>query len=151
MGVKTFTKTNGLFHTPRSGGRGVQSHLAISILIDLELRRKHQRVGHYKTQRLIPNCKVSGQTVTSEVRPMTQKSSFDFWLIAPPKVAGEQKPRRQAPAYSFRQVRIIYVLFGKNKRDLAHLIFGRPIFTFQCRAFPRFCCSIASLQDTQFC
>ena len=43
--------------------------LAVWPLIELELRgKKNERVGRYKTQRLIPEFKVSGQPVTSQVR-----------------------------------------------------------------------------------
>ena len=51
-------------------------------LIELELReKKTERVGRYETRRLVPKFKVSGQPVISELRSMTQKSGFGFWLI----------------------------------------------------------------------
>ena len=40
---------------------------------ELELRFKNQRVACHETKPLTPEFKVLGQTVTSEVRSMTQK------------------------------------------------------------------------------
>ena len=53
--------------------------------------RKKELVGRYKTQRLIPKFKVSGQPVTLEVMSMTLSSGSGFWLIRPPKVVVEPK------------------------------------------------------------
>ena len=46
--------------------------------VKLELCGKNGRVGRYKTQRLIPKFKISGQPVTSQVRSMTQISDLVF-------------------------------------------------------------------------
>ena len=53
----------------RSGRGSVgRTPLAASPLIELELREKHEHVGRYETQGLVPKLKVSGQPVASEVR-----------------------------------------------------------------------------------
>ena len=49
------------------GGVGT-TPLAVSPLIELELRRKNERVARRETKRLIYKLKVLGQPVTSEVR-----------------------------------------------------------------------------------
>ena len=64
----------GFLHTRRpgagvwGGGREVRPHLAVSPLMELERRRKDERVCRYEMQRFAPDFKVSGQPVTSEVR-----------------------------------------------------------------------------------
>ena len=51
----------------------------VSLLIKLELRSKNQRVACHETKPLTPEFKVLGQSLTSEVRSMTQKlSKCDF-------------------------------------------------------------------------
>ena len=59
----------GFLHTrrPRGGGR-VRPPLAVSPLVELARRGKNERVRRYETQRLVPDFKVLGQPVTSEVR-----------------------------------------------------------------------------------
>ena len=58
-------------HGTRGGG-GTTS-LAVSPLIELELRGKNKRVARRKTKRLIYKLKVIGQPVTSEVRSSAEK------------------------------------------------------------------------------
>ena len=54
---------------PRHKGGGlVPPPLAVSPLIELELRGKNERVARRETKRLIYKLKVLGQPVTSEVR-----------------------------------------------------------------------------------
>ena len=60
------------------GGGGWCDPLAVWPLVELEIRGKDKRVGRYETQRLIPKFKVSGQSVTSQVRSMTQMSGLGF-------------------------------------------------------------------------
>ena len=50
------------------GGGLVRPPLAVSPLIELELRGKSERVARRETKRLIYKLKVLGQPVTSEVR-----------------------------------------------------------------------------------
>ena len=47
--------------------------LAVSPLIELELRGKNERVARRETKRLIYKLKVLGQPVTSEVRSSAEK------------------------------------------------------------------------------
>ena len=53
------------FHGTRGGG---YDPLAVSPLIELELRGKNERVARRKTKRLIYKLKVLGKPVTFEVR-----------------------------------------------------------------------------------
>ena len=56
------------------GGGGVgTTPLAVSPLIELELRGKNERVARRETKRLIYKLKVLGQPVTSEVRSSAEK------------------------------------------------------------------------------
>ena len=56
------------------GTRGVgTTPLAVSPLIELELRGKNERVARRETKRLIYKLKVLGQPVTSEVRSNAEK------------------------------------------------------------------------------
>ena len=48
--------------------------LAVSPLIELELRGKNERVGRDERKSMIPNFKVLGHRLTFQVRSMTQKS-----------------------------------------------------------------------------
>ena len=59
------------FHGRRGGG--VTTPLAVSPMIELELRGKNERVGRRETKRLIYKLKVLGQPVTSEVRSSAEK------------------------------------------------------------------------------
>ena len=59
------------FHGTRGGGL-VRPPLAVSPLIELELRGKNERVARRETKRLIYKLKVLGQLVTSEVRSSTE-------------------------------------------------------------------------------
>ena len=52
----------------RGGGGGYDPPLAVSPLVELARRGKNERVRRYETQRLVPDFKVLGQPVTSEVR-----------------------------------------------------------------------------------
>ena len=61
------------FHGTRGGGGLVRPTLAVSPLIELELRGKNERVARRKTKRLIYKLKVLGQPVTSEVRSSAEK------------------------------------------------------------------------------
>ena len=58
---------------PRHKGGLVRPPLAVSPLIELELRRKNERVARRETKRLIYKLKVLGQPVTSEVRSSAEK------------------------------------------------------------------------------
>ena len=59
----------GFLHTRRPrGGGGYDPPLAVSPLVELARRGKNERVRRYETQRLVPDFKVLGQPVTSEVR-----------------------------------------------------------------------------------
>ena len=64
----------GLFY-PRSaeGGGGANDSVAIWSLMQLELRGKNEGIARDDTQLLIPNIKVSGQPLTSEVRSKAPK------------------------------------------------------------------------------
>ena len=56
-------------YAPAEGGGGrVRPPLAVSPLVELARRGKNERVRRYETQRLVPDFKVLGQPVTSEVR-----------------------------------------------------------------------------------
>ena len=56
------------------GGGGGTTPLAVSPLIQLELRgKKNERVARRETKRLIYKLKVLGQPVTSEVRSSAEK------------------------------------------------------------------------------
>ena len=55
------------------GGVGTTPPLAVSSLIELELRGKNERVARRETKRLIYKLKVLGQPVTSEVRSSAEK------------------------------------------------------------------------------
>ena len=57
---------------------GEYDPLAVFPLIELKLRKKNELVGRYGTQRLVPNFKVSDQSVTLKVKSMTQSSGFGF-------------------------------------------------------------------------
>ena len=58
----------------KGGGGGlVRPPLAVSPLIELELRGKNERVARRETKRLIYKLKVLGQPVTSEVRSSAEK------------------------------------------------------------------------------
>ena len=59
------------FHGTRGGL--VRPPLAVSPLIELELRGKNERVARRETKRLIYKLKVLGQPVTSEVRSSAEK------------------------------------------------------------------------------
>ena len=62
------------FHGTRGGGGLVRPPpLAVSPLIELELRGKNERVARRETKRLIYKLKVLGQPVTSEVRSSAEK------------------------------------------------------------------------------
>ena len=50
------------------GGYDPPPPLAVSPLVELARRGKNERVRRYETQRLVPDFKVLGQPVTSEVR-----------------------------------------------------------------------------------
>ena len=52
---------------------GTRPPLAVSPLIELELRGKNERVARRETKRLIYKLKVLGQLVTSEVRSSAEK------------------------------------------------------------------------------
>ena len=54
------------------GGGGGTTPLAVSPLIELELR-KNERVARRETKRLVYELKVLGQPVTSEVRSSAEK------------------------------------------------------------------------------
>ena len=57
------------FHGTRGGGGWCDPPpLAVSPLIELELRGKNERVARREAKRLIYKLKVLGQPVTSEVR-----------------------------------------------------------------------------------
>ena len=58
------------FHGTRGGWC---DPLAVSPLIELELRGKNERVARRETKRLIYKLKVLGQPVTSEVRSSAEK------------------------------------------------------------------------------
>ena len=47
---------------------------AVSLLIELELRGKNERVARRETKRLVNKLKVLGQSVTSEVRSSAEMS-----------------------------------------------------------------------------
>ena len=55
------------------GGVGTTPPLAVSPLIELELRGKNERVARRETKRLIYKLKVLGQPMTSEVRSSAEK------------------------------------------------------------------------------
>ena len=57
----------------RGGGGGGYDPLAASLLIELELHGKTERVARRETMRLIYKLKVLGQPVTSEVRSSAEK------------------------------------------------------------------------------
>ena len=57
---------------PRHRG-GSTTPLAVSPLIELELRGKNEYVAHRETKRLIYKLKVLGQPGTSEVRSSAEK------------------------------------------------------------------------------
>ena len=61
------------FHGTRGGGVGTTPPLAVSPLIELELRGKNERVARRETKRLIYKLNVIGQPVTSEVRSSAEK------------------------------------------------------------------------------
>ena len=61
------------FHGTRGGGWYDPPPLAVSPLIELELRGKNERVARRETKRLIYKLKVLGQPVTSEVRSIAEK------------------------------------------------------------------------------
>ena len=63
------------FHGTRKGAkyRLVRPPLAVSPLIELEIRGKNERVACRETKRLIYKLKVIGQPVTSEVRSSVEK------------------------------------------------------------------------------
>ena len=46
--------------------------------MELERRRKDERVCRYEMQRFVPDFKVSGQPVTSEVRLSGPRYGFGF-------------------------------------------------------------------------
>ena len=52
----------------RGGGGLVRPLFAVSPLMELEPRGKNKRVRRFKAERLIPDFKVPGQPVTSEVK-----------------------------------------------------------------------------------
>ena len=58
--------------TAQGGGVGT-TPLAVSPLIELELRGKNERVARRETKILIYKLKVLGQPVTSEVRSSAEK------------------------------------------------------------------------------
>ena len=60
------------FHGTRGGGSGT-TPLAVSPLIELELRGKNERVARSETKRLIYKLKAVGQPVTSQVRSSSEK------------------------------------------------------------------------------
>ena len=53
---------------PAEGGGLVRPLFAVSPLMELEPRGKNKRVRRFKAERLIPDFKVPGQPVTSEVK-----------------------------------------------------------------------------------
>ena len=55
------------------GGGGWYDPLAVSPLIELELREKNEHVARREAKRLIYKLKVLGQPVTSEVRSSAEK------------------------------------------------------------------------------
>ena len=61
------------FHSTGGGGGVGTTPLAVSPLIELELRRKNEHVARRETKRLIYKLKVLGQPVTSEVRSSAEK------------------------------------------------------------------------------
>ena len=58
---------------PRHKGGGGTTPLAVSPLIERELRGKNEHVARRETKRLIYKFKVLGQPVTSEVRSSSEK------------------------------------------------------------------------------
>ena len=77
--IPTRAKVNPRRHRPfrilprHKGGLVRPPPLAVSPLIELELRGKNERVARRETKRLIYKLKVLGQPVTSEVRSSAEK------------------------------------------------------------------------------
>ena len=65
---KTLAGPIGFLRTRRPRGGAGTTPLAVSPLVELARRGKNERVRRYETQRLVPDFKVLGQPVTSEVR-----------------------------------------------------------------------------------
>ena len=89
--------------TAQGGGVGTTPPpLAVSPLIELELRGKNERVARRETKRLIYKLKVLGQPVTSEVR-----SSVEKWrkpVIADNFASDGARAKFQRPACFLRRV-----------------------------------------------
>ena len=91
------------------GGGGWYDPLAVSPLIELELRGKNERVARRETKRLIYTLKVLGQPVTSEVRPSAEK-----WRkpeIADNFASDGARAKFQRPACSLRRVEHVTMVF----------------------------------------
>ena len=86
----------------KGGGGGGTTPLAVSPLIELELRGKNERVPRHKMKRLIYKLKVLDQPVTSEIR-----SSAEKWRkhVIPDNFASDgARAKFQRPACSLRRV-----------------------------------------------
>ena len=94
--------------------------LATSPLIELELRRENEHVERFKTQRLAPKFRVSGQLVTLEVMSLAQKSGVWFFYSKLHQMATEPTCRHHRNRY-IKPLRIIYFVFGKGQNQ------GRPL------------------------
>ena len=72
--MNAFPRRHWLFRVlPRYGGEGVIRPPRVWPLIELELCDKDERVGLHERKRMVPNFKVSGQLMTSEVRSNTRR------------------------------------------------------------------------------
>ena len=89
--------------------------LAVSPLIELELRGKNEHVARRETKRLIYKLKVLGQPVTSEVR-----SSAEKWrkpVIADNFSSDGARAKFQRPACSLRRVEHVTMVFECTMDD----------------------------------
>ena len=68
-----------VFNNPSGLGEVGTITLAVSPQIELEFREK-KGIGYHETQQLVSKLKVSGQSLTLEIRSMAQKSAFDTKL-----------------------------------------------------------------------
>ena len=96
-------------HPSTAQGGLVRPPLAVSPLIELELRGKNERVVRRETKRLIYKLKVLGQPVTSEVR-----SSAEKWrkpVIADNFASDGARAKFQRPACSLRRVEHVTMVF----------------------------------------
>ena len=97
------------FHGTRGGGGVGTTPLAVSPLIELELRGKNERVARRETKRLICKLKVLGQSVTSEVG-----SSAEKWrkpVITDNFASDGARAKFQRPACSLRRVEHVVMVF----------------------------------------